>query len=69
MLNQSAGSEVVGDIGSYEKIAKVLSAPNVLSQRAGAITPVRSNPVRWLLSKNRGTRPFAVGDPKRLAWA
>ena len=71
MMNQSAGSEVVGTLAPrcYEKIAKVLSAPHVLSQRAGAMTPVWSNPVRWLLSKNRGTRPFAVGDPKRLAWA
>ena len=46
-MNQSVGSEVAATLAPrcYEKIANVLSAQTCL-QRAGAMMPVRSNPVR-----------------------
>ena len=68
-----SGLEVV-DFSSpvLSKDSNVRSAQTCLQQgkrafsKDCAMKPVRSNPVRWLMSKNRGTRPFAVGD--RSGW-
>jgi hypothetical protein len=70
MMNQSAGSEVVGTLAPrcYEKIAKCFQRKRAFpaNWRNDAST-VEFCPL-VAVEKSRNS-PTDVGDPKRLAWA